>query len=382
MSLNNIPFFSILKRDQMPKFKSICIRILVVAIAFILSILFASLIIKENPLIITATMAKGAFQMPIRLLFNTAIILGFGIAIVPAFKMKYWNMGANGQVLMGCLVSCVIMFYLGNKMSNGLLLLLMFICSILVSVIWAIIPAVFKAFFNTNETLFTLMTNYIAATLVSYVNFIMAKGKQETIGVINIMTGKGWLPVLGNRYVIPIIVITLITIFIYIYMKKTKHGFEIAVLGDSPNTARYANMNTKLITIRTIALSGIICGIIGFLYASTIDHTVSSTTGGSLGFTGILVAWLSNFNPFIMAVISFILSFITDGSNKISSDFHLGSNNLSNVIFGIIFFSMLIAEFIIRYKVVINAKKKIKENEVDVISPNVTIDENEVKEVA
>ena len=96
------------------------------------------------------------------------------------------------------------------------------------------------------------------------------------------------------------------------------------------------------------------CGIIGFLYTSAINYSVSPNTCGSLGFTGILVAWLSNFNPFVMALVSFFLAFLTNGTSKVSSVFRLGSNDLSNVLIGIIFFSILLSEFFIRYHFKIN----------------------------
>ena len=149
-------------------------------------------------------------------------------------------------------------------------------------------------------------------------------------------------------------IIVILTVFIWFYMSKTKHGYEVTVVGDSINTAKYVGMNTKLIIVRTLILSGAMCGLLGFLYASGINHSVSPDTCGSLGFTGILVAWLSNFNPFVMALVSFFLAFLTNGTSKVSSVFRLGSNDLSNVLIGIIFFSILISEFFIRYHIRVN----------------------------
>lgn len=371
MELNKKTHISILKKDDMPFKKKILIRLIALLTAFILSICLSSLIIKDNPFKITSTFFKGAFIMPWRLLFDSAILLGFGISIVPAFKMKYWNMGATGQVLIGCLTSCVIMFYLGKDthMSTFPMIILMLLGSIITSIVWAIIPALFKAFFNTNETLFTLMMNYVAIAIVNYINCLMTQGKQETVGVINLLEGKrGWLQfnvcpkVIDANLFIPILVLIGLAVAVYFYMTKTVDGFEISVLGDSPATAKYSGMNNRLIIIRTLIVSGIITGIIGFLYASAIDHSISSSTSGSLGFTGILVAWLANFNPLIMGAIAFFLSIISNGTSKISSVYHLGSNNLSNVITGIIFFSILISEFLIRYRIcIIHSKKEEKE---------------------
>ncbi len=358
------PLVSVLKRDKLPTYKAIIIRIATFIFTFLLSMLFCFFIIKENYFEIIGTLFSGALIRPWRLIMDACLLLAFGIAIVPAFKMKYWNMGANGQVLMGALVSIVLMFYLNNfatksSMNNTLLIILMLFASILVSVIWAVIPAIFKVFFNTNETLFTLMMNYIAAGLVSYINYILAQGKKESPGIINSATESGWMPTVLDKYFLPIVIIIVITTLIYFYMKKTKQGYEISVVGDSINTAKYVGMNTKKIIIRTIIVSGIICGIIGFLYASAINQSIDKNTCGSLGFTAILVAWLANFNPIIMAGISFVLAFLTLGTSKVSSTYRLGNNDLSNVIIGLIFFAILISEFFIRFKLKFNEQNQL-----------------------
>ncbi len=363
--------FSIIRRNDLPRWKANLIRIGAIVISFLFAMALSSLIIKENYFDVIGTLFNGAFINPWKLFRDAAILLCFGIAILPPFKMKYWNMGSNGQVLFGAMMSIIVMFYLGDwaaqsKMNNFLLILLMLVVSVISSIVWAVIPAIFKVFFKTNETLFTLMMNYIAAALVACVNLSLAKGKQETPGVINRITEAGWLPPVINQYFLPIIIIIALTVFIWFYMSKTKHGYEVTVVGDSINTARYVGMNTKVIIVRTLILSGAMCGILGFLYASAINHCVSQDTCGSLGFTGILVAWLSNFNPLVMALVSFFLAFLTTGTSKVSSVFRLGSNDLSNVLIGIIFFSILICEFFIRYHFRLNIdffNKKTKKEE-------------------
>ena len=360
---NHTPLFTTFKRFDMPKWQSILIRVGAILISITIGLVLCMIVCGGKPGTIINAFFEGATIRPWKLFLDAAILLGFGMAILPAFKMKYWNMGANGQVLIGSLVSIVIMFKLTqfgaqSSFNNFLLILLMFVGSVLASIIWAVIPAIFKAFFGTNETLFTLMMNYIAAALVSYVNYALASGAKESPGVINLDTQIGWLPVVVDNSFIPIVIIILIVVFISIYMSKTKHGYEAVVLGDSINTARYVGMNTKKIMIRTLILSGTICGIIGFLFTSAINHSVSANTCGSLGFTAVLIAWLSNFNPLVMALVSFGLAFLTLGTSKISARFQLGSNNLSSVIIGLIFFSVLISEFFIKYKVRINLKRK------------------------
>lgn len=359
------PLFSIVKRDDLPKYKAIIIRIATFIATFFFAMLICFFVIKENYFEIIGTLFKGATVvskgkiLPWRLLMDTALLLAFAIAIVAPFKMKYWNMGANGQVLVGALAAIVVMFFMEDfavksTFNNFIVIMLMLLASILASVIWAVIPAIFKVFFKTNETLFTLMMNYVASGLVGYVNYVLAQGKKESPGIVNADSQAGWLPVIVDKYFLPIIIILLITVVIYFYIKKTKHGYEVSVVGDSINTAKYVGMNTKKIIIRTLIVSGIICGIIGFIYSSAINHSIDPNTCGSLGFTAVLVAWLSNFSPIIIAGISFVLSFLTLGTSKVSSSYRLGNNDLSNVIIGLIFFAILICEFFIRFKLKFN----------------------------
>lgn len=371
---HHIELFNVIRRDTLPKWKANTIRVASVLVSFLISLAIAAMIIKENYFNVIGTLFNGAFINVWKLVKDACILLGFGIAIVPAFKMKYWNMGSNGQVLIGSLMSVVVMFYLGpwaaqKGANNFILIVLMLVVSLASSIIWAVIPAIFKVFFKTNETLFTLMMNYIAAALVGYVNYALAKGKQEAPGVINSSSHAGWLYLQGFsniQYLIPIVVVILMTVFMWFYMSKTKHGYEVTVVGDSINTAKYVGMPTKRIIIRTLILSGLLCGILGFLYTASINHSVNPGACGSLGFTGILVAWLCNFNPLLMALVSLFLAFLTNGTSKVSSVYRLGSNDLSNVVIGIIFFSILISEFFIRYRIKINSdffKKKEKNSE-------------------
>ena len=366
----NTPLFSVVKRDDLPKYKAIIIRIATFVITFFLAMLICYFVIKEDYFEIIGTLFEGATVvsrgkvLPWRLLMDAALLLAFAIAIVAPFKMKYWNMGANGQVLVGALAAIVIMFYMEDfamksSANNVLVILLMLIASIVASVIWAVIPAIFKVFFNTNETLFTLMMNYVASGLVGYVNYQLAQGKKESPGIINADSEAGWFPVAIDKYFLPILIIIVITVIIYFYIKKTKHGYEISVVGDSINTAKYVGMDTKWIIIRTLIVSGLICGIIGFIYSSAINHSIDPNTCGSLGFTAVLVAWLSNFSPIIIAGISFLLAFLTLGTSKVSSTYRLGNNDLSNVIIGLIFFAILICEFFIRFKLKFNEENKL-----------------------
>ncbi len=265
--------------------------------------------------------------------------------------MRFWNIGGEGQVLMGALASILLMIY-ASGLPNALLLLLMFLSSAVFGALWAFIPAYFKAKWNTNETLFTLMMNYVAINIVNALTNIW-RGSKSAMGTINSHTRKGWFPkFLGYRFMPFILIVVAMAVFITIYMRYSKHGYEISVLGDSPNTARYAGIKTKKVIIRTMILSGALCGIAGFGIVSGIDMTISSSTARGFGFTAIIVAWLAKFEPAYMFIISFLLTFLDKGASQITSAYSVLNDYASQVITGIILFFILGSEFFVRYKII------------------------------
>lgn len=243
------------------------------------------------------------------------------------------------------------MITLGDKVPNVLLIIVMIVASISAAAIWALIPAFFKAKFNTNETLFTLMMNYVAIQPVSYFEMLWENPKgSSNIGIINQATHAGWLPTIGNfEYLLNIIVVLALTVFMYIYLKYSKHGYELTVVGESENTARYIGLNVKKVIMRTMILSGAICGIAGLLLVGGTNHTITTTTAGGRGFTAIMVSWLAKFNPLYMILTAFLITFLQSGAGEISTVFGL-NESFSDIITGIIIFFIIGCEFFINYK--------------------------------
>ena len=347
----NEPLFHVSKRDHMSHKNVLLVRLAGILVALVICGIMSVILIHENPFKIYATLVKGAFIDVWTLMKDTAVLLMFGLAVIPAFKMKFWNMGANGQVLVGCLVAIACMKFLTGVLPDAVIIILMIVTSILAGIIWAVIPAIFKAFFGTNETLFTLMMNYIAIGIVAYFSFAWDKSGSGNIGIVNLLTHKAWFPDIGNKYVLIIIVALLVDAFMFVYMRYTKHGFETALVGDSVNTAKYVGINVKKVIIRTLVLSGAICGIMGAIFAGSLEHTVNTQICGSKGFTAILVAWLANFDPLIMIATAFFVVFLNTGAANVSTVFQLKSTDYANIVIGIIFFCVIGSEFFIQYRI-------------------------------
>jgi len=347
------PLVRIAKRDGIPFWRSCIVRLVAVLLALIVNAIFIYSVTGLNPVEVYSVMWKGTFQSDynfITTLRDTALLLCIGIALAPAFKIKFWNIGGEGQVLIGGLATAIVMIYLGNKLPNGLLILVMFIAAVVAGAFWALIPAIFKAKWNTNETLFTLMMNYVAICLVESLTNIW-RGAKSAMGNINAATQAGWFPkILGYRFTLNIIIVFILAILVYMYLKYTKHGYEIAVIGESENTAKYAGINVKRAIIRTMLLSGAICGIAGFITVAGKNMTISADTAGGYGFTAIIVAWLAKFNTGYMALISFLLIFLEKGATQIASAYSSLNSYASSVVSGVILFFILGSEFFIQYE--------------------------------
>ncbi len=358
------PLMRIVKRGSVSMQRSVGVRLAGILLALIVSALFIYFVTGLSPVAVYGAMFQGAFGgasasavarrtwITIR---GTMFLLTIGVALAPAFKMRFWNIGAEGQVLMGGIATAGCMIYFGDKLPTPILLIVMFLASCLSGAIWGLIPAIFKAKWNTNETLFTLMMNYVAMQLTSFCVALWENPfGSNSVGVINQSTMAGWFPsIFGKTYMLNVLLTLIITAGMYFYMKKSKQGYEISVVGESRETAKYAGISTQTVIIRTMLISGAICGLAGFIGVAGIDHTISTNTVGGRGFTAIIVAWLAKFNTFTMILISLLLVFLDRGAAEIASQFSL-NEFASDVICGIILFFILGSEFFCHYKVVMN----------------------------
>lgn len=356
------PLIRISKRDSVSAGKAWAVRGCALLFALMLCGLIIFAIVKLNPVKVYEAMFAGAFGTNRRAwvtIRDTMMLLCIGVGLAPAFRMKFWNVGAEGQILAGGIVTAGIMIKLGASVPTPVLLIVMAAASLAAGALWGIIPAVFKSRWGANETLFTLMMNYIAIQLTS---FCVARWENpygsNTVGIINQKTHAGWFPgVLGQTYGLNVILVIALAVGMFLYLRYSKQGYEIAVVGSSENTARYAGINVAKVTVRTMAISGAICGMAGFLAVAGASHTISTSTAGGRGFTAIIVAWLAKFNTFVMILISLLLVFLEKGAVEIASRYQL-NDFAAQMITGIILFFILGSEFFINYQVHVSRRKK------------------------
>ncbi len=345
------PLFHIVKRDNLSPKKKVALYAGMILGGLLLGGIICSLFSSKNPFDFFVSLVSGSLGTGRRiwlLLQETALLLGVSLALVPAFKMKFWNLGGNGQILVGCLASVACMYYLGGKVADIVVVLLMFVAGMAAGAIWAVIPALFKAFFNTNESLFTLMMNYIASGLVATFITVWVKSGSGVLEPIPV----GNIPELGNRYLLPILIFFLLAVGMYIYLRYSKQGYEISVVGESQNTAKYIGINVKKVIIRTLLISGAIAGLVGVILGGAINHTVSTASANNMGFTAIMTAWLAAFNPLTMIASCFFIAFLTRGMVEVRKDFKFTNDAVANIVIGLVYFFVIAVSFFISYRVV------------------------------
>jgi simple sugar transport system permease protein len=351
------------------------IRLIAILMALVIAGLVIMMIgdmrgVSLNPIKVYVSMADGAFGTSSSWLISKMrswitirdcmILTCIAIGLAPAFKMRFWNIGAEGQMLVGAIGAAFFMINFAGKIPQPLLFLCMVLAAILAGGLWGFIPGFFKAKWNTNETLFTLMMNYIAIQLTSFsvakweyppgsnsVGTINGAGKPNTyIGWIGNMFKEGY----DDDYMFVVAIVLVLAVLMYIYLRYTKQGYEIAVVGESENTARYSGIRVPSVYMRTMAISGAVCGFAGFLAVAAVSRTISIDTAGGRGFTAIIVAWLAKFNTFTMILISALIVFLDKGASQIASKYGI-NEYVSHIITGIILFFLLGSEFFIGYKV-------------------------------
>ena len=355
------PLIHLAKRDDLTTLQAWLIRLAAILLGLLVVGIVSAIMVGKSFFKVYDIMFTGVFGRLLegkttllwRFLQQTAILLCLSLAVTPAFRMRFWNCGAEGQALIGGLAAMVCMIEIGDAVPNGVLLLIILVCSVLAGAVWGMIPALFHAKYKTNETLFTLMMNYVATQIVAYYVYVTGSGS----GIIQPVSTGNLPAILGQKYLLNILIVAVLMVAMYIYLKYSKHGYEIIVVGESRNTARYIGINVKKIIIRTMLISGAICGVAGMLLVSGTDHSINTNTIGGQGFTAIMISWLGQFNPFIMAAMSGLVTFLETGAAKVADTFFLNSS-YADIMSGIVVLFLVGCEFFIQYSVKFRHSKK------------------------
>lgn len=355
----------LVKRGEVSKKYVATVKITAVILALIVSGIFL-ITMNKNPFEVYGALIKGAFGTTYN--FSQTIIGAIpliitGLGILIAFKMQFWNLGGEGQIIMGAFGATLIVMKF-SSLPGPIMIICMFISGIFFGGIWALIPAFFKAKWNANETIITLMMNYIALKYITYLQYGPWKDKKSMgFPKIAVFPDKAILPNVFGIHIGWIIALVL-CVLVYFFINHTKKGYEISIIGDSETTAAYAGINTKKTMIQAVVLSGILCSITGVIQASAVSNTLNVDITGGAGFTAVIVAWLSGLSPMMLVIVSLFFAGLVQGGNFIQSAFSI-PDSAAQILQALILFFVLGSEFFTRYKIIINNKieKKVLDKE-------------------
>lgn len=330
-------------------------NIIVRLVAIVLALLFSAILLAflgHNPLKVYISMLDGGLGSLYR--FKETIVRTIPLVIVSlgvglSFRMRFWNIGGEGQIMMGaCAASWVALYY--PEIPRPLLLPLMAMAGMLGGGAWALIPAFFKERFKTNEAIFTLMMNYVALKWVTYLQYGPWRDK-EAFGypkIPNFVLNARIPNILGIHagwLLVPLLVIGM-----YLFFKHTKMGYEINVIGESENTARYAGVNVPLIILATLFASGAIGGLAGMIQVAGVNSTLSVDVSNGVGYTAIIISWLGQLNAVAILLASFLFAVLVEGGSFIQTVYHI-PQAAASLLQGIVLFFVLGSEFFIKYKI-------------------------------
>ena len=348
----------VVKRAELSNNKRMILRLVSLVLALVAGGLFL-LCLGFNPLKIYGTMIRGCFRSSMAIQGTMLVIIPLlitSLGVTLAFKMRFWNIGAEGQIIMGAIFASYFALFHANW-PHPVLIFVMFIAGALGGGLWGLLPAFFKVKFGANETLFTLMLNYIALHCITFLrDGPWADPNSSGFPKIARFADNATLDRVFGVHVGWIIALLLVGI-VFVYMKYTKHGYEISVVGESQATAAYAGMNVKKIVLRTMFFSGAVAGIAGMVQATGANKTLAAGVAGGVGFTAIIVAWLGQLNPFGILLVSSLFGILEKGSSVVESTYQL-SKDSSDILQGIILFFVLGAKFFIRYRFVLRKRHK------------------------
>ena len=350
--------FKIVKNDKLQKKNKRIVQIT----AVVGMILFTGIFVISmgyNPFEFFYKMIYGAIgdgRKILQTFERTIPLLITSMGILIAFKMKFWNIGGEGQIIMGAWGATFVALFVAPNLPGILLIPLMMVGGIVAGGIWALIPAFFKVNFGTNETIFTLMLNYIAINFVTFLQY----GPWKDPAAI----GFPVIPRFGENAVLPeifglhmgIIFAIIAVIFVRVFINNTKKGYEISVVGESIGTAKYAGINIKGVTIFAMLISGGLCGLAGMIQASAIENTLTAGISAGIGFTAIITTWIGRLKPELVAVVCFLFAMLTQGGSYVEIAMAMPAA-VAGMIQGLILFFVLGAEFFINYKIVRKGSK-------------------------
>ena len=358
--------FHIVKRENCPIWKKCFFYLAAVVIALGLGAVLLSAIGVDPVAYYTRMFTMGtignkiAYKVYINFLKDFVPLALTSVALSLAFKMRFWNIGGEGQFILGSIAAAAVAFKLGQNLPNGATLVIMCLAAMVVAGLYGLFVAARKVKFGTNETLMTRMLHsgalyiltFLAETKADWNFFLDPEVSRPVFANFGKIVSFPSIPMVG-KFSLNVCVIFTVVIgaLIYVYLRYTKHGYEISVVGDSAGTARYAGMKVNTIVLRTVFLSAALIGLAAAFKVGTAG-ILSTAITDDVGWTGIIVAWLSQLNTVVIFVVSALICVLHYGSTVAAATFSQVDSSFANMLQGVILFLVLAADFYTRFRVV------------------------------
>ncbi len=339
------------------------IAFLVPIVSILMALLIGSLLLLAagaNPLETYKAMYNGAFGSAYyrsELLVKAIPLMLTGLAVSIAFRMLFWNIGAEGQLVMGAIATAwVPLFALRDSgPPAGVLLLLMALAAFVAGALWGLIPALLKAFLQVNEIITTLMLNYVAILLLDYLYTGPWKDKhgygfpgtasfKEVAALPRLPKAWGF-----GRVHAGLLIALVAALLIWLLLSRTRWGYEIRVIGENPNAARYAGISLTRNFLLVMVLSGGLAALAGYGQVAGIAHRLQKGIAVGDGFTAIIVAWLAKLHPLGVLIVALLMAALSVGGDQISSTMGLPAA-VAPVLQGTILFFVLGGDIFVRYR--------------------------------
>jgi general nucleoside transport system permease protein len=281
-----------------------------------------------------------------------------GLACSLAFRMRLWNIGAEGQFYLGAFgASAVVLIpILPAAAPKWLFILLMVLAGMTLGALWGVIPGLLKAKFNVNEIISTLMLNYIAVAFNNY--FIYAIWTEGGFQMSKVFPKNAWLPRLtdfakdvpafaGLTTHLGLLFAVVAAIIIWLLLYRSRWGYEIRLIGDNPRAAEYAGISIRKNIVLAMMVSGALAGLAGMSEITGVVHRLQGSISPGYGFTGIIVAWLAKLNPFAVILVSILFGALILSGREIQP------SGIPKMIQGIILVCLIASDFFMRYRITI-----------------------------
>jgi len=337
---------------------SVLAQVLVPVMSIVAALLVGSVIIwlsGEHPVTVYRTMFKGAFGSGFQrseTIVKMIPLLLTGLGVSVAFRMQLWNIGGEGQFYLGAVFATWVALYGLPDAGKWVVIPAMMAAGMLGGALWGAIPGLLRGYAGVNETITSLMLNYIA---IQFAEWLVHGRWKNPLGFgfpgTKVFGPNTYLPTWGTTRVHLGLAFGIVAaVLLFIVFQRTRWGYELAVAGSSERVARYAGMATARNMVIVMIVSGALCGLAGMAELTGISHSLQRELSPGYGYTAIIVAWLGRLNPFGIMLVSFLLAALLVGGDQIQLSLGLPSA-VASMLQGIILFFLLGGDLLTRYRI-------------------------------